>query len=128
MENNNTSLIVGVIFIAACYVVYKVYKSQREKFIESVLHIKEINESSVVDWISKQDMEEYNESYTACVMRNDSIPQEYAQKIKLFNLKNNIALFCIYDKSKDKLVKSEFVYFENLASSFNEDFVEVQFS
>lgn len=129
METNTTTMIiVGTIILAGCYAIYRVYQSEKEKFIKNLSHIKEINQESVSSWISKQDMEEYNGSYTACVLKKTELPQEISQKLKLFNLSNNVALFCIYDRANNKFVKKELIRYDSVDSSFKDDLVEIQFS
>lgn len=70
-----------VVIAGAAVVAYKVGKDKVNKATKRINHL---DLSYVKSWISTNDMEEYNSSYTVCLMRKNEIPKKYHTLLKFF--------------------------------------------
>lgn len=129
MECKSIGIILGGLVIVTIVAagVYIVYRKEREKLVGKIRNINSLDTDSVRNWISNQDLESYNNAYTVCVLRKDSLPKDVLRKARLFSLEDNLALVCMYDKSSNQVIQKELVYYSTVSNDFAENFVEVQF-
>lgn len=105
---------------------YFLYKREKEKLSRLVTNVPSFDLSFVKDWISKQDFEQYNKSYTAVLLRGEDLPEK--DKFRLFFNPEQLVALCIYDKQNHKVIKSEYFVATTISSEFGADsFVEFPF-
>lgn len=117
-------IIAGIIALVGC--AFGCYAYEKNNLASKVKKAKCIDIQFVKDWIGKQDLEKYNKSYTAVMLRGQEIPQ--SGKLKLFfNIEKLVAL-CIYDKENKSVVNKDIFLADSVSSEFgNDDFVEFPF-
>lgn len=117
-------IIVGVAALAGC--AYGVFAYEKSKLASKIKRVKCIDIQFVKEWIGKQDMEKYNKSYTAVMMRGKDIPN--SKFIKLFFDISKMAAICLYDKNSKTVVTKELFLTENFSQDFGSDeFIEFPF-
>lgn len=117
-------VITGLVALAGC--VFGVYKYKQKDLLSKIKKVKFIDVQFVKTWISNQDLEEYNKSYTAVMLRGEEIPNSFLLKF-FFDMKNLLAL-CIYDKNSNSVVTKDLFLVENVSDELgNDDFIEFPF-
>ena len=110
-------IIVGIIALVGC--AFGCYAYEKNNLVSKVKKAKCIDIQFVKDWISKQDLEKYNKSYTAVMLRGQEIPQSGKMKL-FFNIEKLVAL-CIYDKENKYVVNKELFLADSVSSEFGND-------
>lgn len=124
MDLKMIKIIAGLVALAGC--AYGVYKYEQNNLLSKVLKVKIIDVQFVKDWISNQDFEKYNKSYTAVMLRGNELPDAFMLKL-FFDLKKITAL-CIYDKNSKSIVTKDFFMSESIADELgSDDFIEFPF-
>lgn len=121
------SLIIGTIVViaGATVVAYKVGKDKVNKATKRINHL---DLSYVKSWISTNDMEKYNSSYTVCLMRKNEIPEKYHTLLKFFLNMEKCAYICLYDKKNKSIIKGQLLAFESISPELANDlFIEFPF-
>ena len=109
-------IISGIVALAGC--AFGVYKYEQKKLLSKIKEAELIDVEFVKRWISTQDMEYYNKSYTAVLMRGHELP--HSLYFKLF--------FGIYDKQNKCLVNKEYFLADEISDEFGmEEFIEFPF-
>ena len=117
-------IISGIVALAGC--AFGVYKYEQKKLLSKIKEAVLIDVEFVKRWISTQDMEYYNKSYTAVLMRGHELP--HSLYFKLFFDINKVVALCIYDKQNKCLVNKEYFLADEISDEFGmEEFIEFPF-
>jgi len=122
----NTFSTIAVSAIVLAGGAYGIYLYEKKSLMSRMKRTANLNVLYVKDWISSQDLENYNKSYTAVLLRGSELPS--AKKLKYFFDISKIAALCVYDKQSQKVVKREYVLCEIISDEFgSEEFIEFPF-
>ena len=124
MDSKIIKIILGVVALAGC--AFGVYKYKQKKLLSKIKKTKLIDIEFVKKWITTQDLENYNKSYTAVLIRGKEL--QHSLLLKLFFDINRVVALCIYDKKNKCLVNKEYFLAGEISDEFGkEEFVEFPF-
>lgn len=124
MKSMTTKILWGVAALLGC--AFVVFKYKQHSLASNFKKVQCLDINFVKDWIATRDMEQYNESYTAVMLRRKELP-EYSW-LRLFFDMNQVVALCIYDKRNKLLVLKEMFLAENISTELGEDdFIEFPF-
>lgn len=124
MDSKMIKIIAGIVALAGC--AFGVYKYEQKKLLSKIKEAELIDVEFVKRWIATQDMENYNKSYTAVLMRGHELP--HSLYFKLFFDINKVVALCIYDKQNKCLVNKEYFLAGEISDDFGkEEFIEFPF-
>ena len=112
--------------VALAGLVFGVYKYVQNELLSKIKEVKSLDIQFVKKWISIQDLENYNKSYTAVLVRGEELPNSVL--LKLFLDINKLFVLCIYDKNSNSVVTKEMFLTERISEELgNEDIIEFPF-
>jgi len=124
MNNKMIKIIAGLVALVGC--AFGCYAYEKNNLTSKIKRARCLDIQFVKDWIGKQDLEKYNKSYTAVMLRGQEIPQ--SGKLKLFFDIEKLVALCIYDKESKSVVTKELFMADKISSEFgDDDFVEFPF-
>lgn len=118
------TVIIGLAALVGC--TFGVYKYEKKKILSKIKKAAVIDIDFVRNWIVNQDLEKYNKSYTAVMLRGKEIPN--FSKLKLFFDSEKIVALCIYDKNGKSVVTKDIFLAKSVSNDFgSDDFIEFPF-
>lgn len=122
----DSKILLGVVALAACGCAFGAYKYEQKKLLSKIKETELIDVEFVKKWITTQDLENYNKSYTAVLIRGKELPHYLL--LKLFFDINRVVALCIYDKKNKHLVNKEYFLANSISNELgNESFIEFPF-